>query len=191
MKKSLLCCLAIVGTSVAALANQLSPVMDTDTPKAEFNPTASQVVDHKTGLTWQRCLVGQHYLNNQCSGSATLAQSWEEALAIAQQAGNDWRLPTIKELSSIADNSRVQPALNTDVFRFTNQLSYPVQDRWDRDHQNPALWSATPVITAKGSSFYRSYAWDIAQGISMPVKRDDGKAYQLKAQYVLLVKNSQ
>jgi|GEM_PF-2838313 len=54
------------------------------------------VKDTQTGLIWQRCSIGQTWDGNICQGQAT-AFHFDAAL---KQAGNGWRVPTIRELIS-------------------------------------------------------------------------------------------
>jgi hypothetical protein len=70
------------------------------------------VSDRSTGLTWQRADDGK-------------TRDWPEALrycATLDLGGKqDWRLPNIKELQSIADYSRNDPAIDTDYFVQTDR----------------------------------------------------------------------
>jgi hypothetical protein len=65
------------------------------------------VTDTSTSLRWQQ------------AGSSN-AQTWEQALAYCEGLNlggyTDWRLPTIKELESLVDYSRYDPAINTTYF---------------------------------------------------------------------------
>lgn len=82
----------------------------------------SEVTDGKTSLIWRRCSEGQSWSNapTGCTGTASTF-THEHALAHAQtQAG--WRLPSVKELSSIANKSRAKPAI--DVTAFPGTPSY-------------------------------------------------------------------
>ncbi len=74
----------------------------------QFRDTGDGTVfDGLSGLTWQRSDDGR-------------ARPWKDALAYCQGltlAGHgDWRLPNVKELQSIVDYSRPQPAIDTRVF---------------------------------------------------------------------------
>jgi hypothetical protein len=70
------------------------------------NVDYATVTDARTGLEWQK--AQQH------------SMAWSEALSICNNlnlAGHaDWRLPNIKELESLTDDSRYDPAINTDFF---------------------------------------------------------------------------
>lgn len=65
------------------------------------------VTDRASQLTWQQADDGK-------------TRNWQQALAYCQDLSladhNDWRLPNIKELQSIVDYTRHDPALDTNVF---------------------------------------------------------------------------
>ena len=93
-------------------------------PAPRFEPHGETVRDNLTGLTWTR--------------SADLGNgpvSWEDAFAVVKRLNRDgfasattWRLPTIRELESLADAARHSPAL-PDGHPFT--------------HAREAYWSST------------------------------------------------
>jgi len=68
------------------------------------------VTDTSTGLTWQQ------------AGSSN-EMTWDQALAYCEGLNlggyTDWRLPTIKELGSLADCSRYDPSIDTAYFPAT------------------------------------------------------------------------
>ena len=88
------------------------------------------VTDDNTGLMWQQGEGGQ--------------KVWEDAISYCEGlslAGHtDWRLPNIKELDSIADDTLFNPAIDTNFFSDA-QMSY--------------YWSST---TSAGSSYI---AWSV------------------------------
>jgi hypothetical protein len=79
--------------------------------------------DATTGLTWDRCSIGQTLDNGSCTGTVTQA-SWSAALVTATTANNaiykgfsDWRLPSKNELESLVDiNKATAPVIDSIVF---------------------------------------------------------------------------
>jgi hypothetical protein len=82
---------------------------------AYINNGDGTVTDTVTSLMWQQT-------------APTNAMSWEEALSYCEMLniGNysDWRLPTIKELRSLADYNRYNPAIDTTYFPDANSSFY-------------------------------------------------------------------
>lgn len=86
------------------------------------------VTDKKTGLTWKKCSEGQVWnrANGKCTGSVT-PYAWKAALnrtTVINRTGGflgktDWRLPNIKELTSIVEEQCYSPAINLAVFPAT------------------------------------------------------------------------
>ena len=80
---------------------------------------AGAVKDNATGLIWQRD-----------SGATTY--TWSEAKTVCGFRGVGWRLPSVAELQSITDDTRVEPAIDTSVFQVgSTKRSY--------------FWSSTPL----------------------------------------------
>ena len=79
-------------TSVPATANA---------PTGRYHISSGQVVDTGTGLIWQQI-------------SSDIAMTWAEAQAYC--GGEGWRLPSMKELQTLVDETRLLPALDTSVF---------------------------------------------------------------------------
>ena len=77
------------------------------------------VMDKRTNLLWQGGLPGSY---DGCSGSQSLMGetcTWDEAKAVCARLslfGTGWRLPTIAELESLVDDTRVKPALDSTMF---------------------------------------------------------------------------
>ncbi len=87
-----------------------------------------EVKDKRTGLIWQRCSLGQTFNGSKCIGQAR-TYNWQQALRETQAVGNNYRLPNIKELQSIIEESCHTPAVNTKIFPNTSTGWY---------------WSASP-----------------------------------------------
>jgi len=112
-------------------------------PASRFIDNGNQTVtDRATGLIWKQCAQG--LFGAGCATGVAVTFTWQQALAEAQSenfAGQtDWRLPNIKELSSIAEQACSGPAINVAVFPNT---------------PNVFFWSASPV------SSDTDFAWGV------------------------------
>ena len=95
------------------------------------------ITDHLTGLLWQK-------IPNPDS------LSWEDALLYAESltlAGySDWRLPNIKELQSLNDESLINPSLNKSYFGVTASNKY---------------WSSTTLPNQTSKAWYLNTQYGI------------------------------
>jgi hypothetical protein len=102
----------------------------------------SEVTDQKTGLIWRRCSEGMVVSGGTCTGTATTFTN-ELALARAKEVSSltaiPWRLPNVKELSSIADKSLSNPAIDATAFPAT---------------PSNLFWSSSPVVGTPYASWY-------------------------------------
>lgn len=129
------------------------------------------VTDKATGLMWSQEDNGK-------------AINWQEALAYAEGASiagyDNWRLPNIKELQSIADYSGSFPALDTSVFKVSElknikgQLDYPFY--WSST-SNPYIEAFHQEADETGleSDFIPgfTYAWALAVGYCVDMEGND------------------
>lgn len=131
--------IALITATIAstfAIANNLTPEpkLATEVLAGDYEKTAdtnvfgvdvdnSQVVDKARKLVWSRCLVGQTYnqATASCDGVATEFDSWEKALN-AQKDG--WRVPNVKELATLVEETQALPAINTSIFPFGKTLNF-------------------------------------------------------------------
>ena len=136
--------------------NNLSP----SNPNAVYQDHGNgTVTDTRTGLMWKQCSEGQNWHLGTCSGTSS-PFTWSQALARAEAATfagyADWRVPNVKELSSLVEDCRAEPAINDALFPSAPSSHF---------------WSASPDAVA-----YRS---DLAWSVFF----NDGYAYSLHRSY--------
>lgn len=93
-----------------------------------------EVSDSATGLIWRRCAEGMTWNGSTCTGSTSIFThelALAHALSEASASGVGWRLPSVRELSSIVDGSLSNPAIDGAAFPAT-----PAS--W--------FWSASPFV---------------------------------------------
>lgn len=113
----------------------------------------AEVLDRLTGLVWRRCLEGQAWDGSQCTGSPTFYDlSAALAQARAQAAGGvGWRLPNVKELISLVDESRTSPpALDTLLFPGVPNVN-----------TNCCFWTSTTLTTQISGSLDTRRNWGV------------------------------
>ena len=129
--------------SSAIIAQTCSDNILLTSPNERFIIGESIVTDTKTGLIWMTCSVGQTFKQLSpaapCEGAASQL-SWKDALdeSTRFEGGNrlDWRLPNIKELSSLTERACFEPAINESVFP-TTEGSY---------------WTSSPDVSGTGQT---------------------------------------
>jgi sugar lactone lactonase YvrE/formylglycine-generating enzyme required for sulfatase activity/phosphodiesterase/alkaline phosphatase D-like protein len=91
------------------------------------------ITDLDTGLTWQQAEMAS-------------GMSWEAALlyveGLSLAGRTDWRLPNIKELQSINDETRTSPSVDTNFFAGANTSRH---------------WSSTTVVNLTNRAWYVDY----------------------------------
>ena len=111
-----------------------------------ISASGSEVTDQKTGLIWRRCAEGMTWSGTTCTGAAlpyTHVSALQLATTQATATGVAWRLPNIKELASLSEKSKSNPAIDATAFPAT-------PSNW--------FWSSTP--DAAGGSLL-SNAWSV------------------------------
>jgi hypothetical protein len=84
-----------------------------------YSSDIAEVTDRKTGLIWQRCSSGQAWNVGTATCTGTAVTYTHEAALVYAQTQTGWRLPNVKELSSIADRTRNSPAIDVAAFPVT------------------------------------------------------------------------
>jgi len=105
-------------------------------PRFSISVGGTEVTDHRTGLVWQRCSAGQSYTGGVCTGAAAALTHEQAQVHARSQPG--WRLPNVKELSSLVDEMGSSPSIDP---------SFP---------QTPsvAFWTSSPRAGAPGVAWY-------------------------------------
>ena len=125
-------CITLIGAAIsnaASAAQQCVHSIQPTSPNSQYRANNDGTInDLKHNLMWLTCSVGQQWKGEKCQGDLTTA-TWDKAVQIAEHyhyAGYlDWRLPTIHELSSLAELQCLQPAINLSLFPAT-----PATDYW-------------------------------------------------------------
>lgn len=129
-------------------------------------PDEPVVIDTIGARVWQGCALGQR--GEACTGAADKV-GWAQALATCEGLGwggyDDWRLPDIKELRSLVDERRNQPAIDSSAFPSTP--FYGPDDTSDNVGQ---FWSST----ARSYNNFALYA-DFSSGFSHFYRQDEGR----------------
>jgi len=133
---SLLTAALLATSTTLALAQTCNPNIPLTKPDSRYtyNPAGDEVTDSVTGLIWKRCAEGMSYSSGTCTGTARTF-NWEGALAhAATQSG--WRMPNLKELSSLVETACYDMAIN--------QTAFPA---------SPSdAWSASPLAAGSDSA---------------------------------------
>lgn len=141
---SWVCALALsLGTGAALAQSCSSSIPDPATKARYLMKSDGTVLDRQTGLMWMRCAVGQTWDATQktCTGTATVF-TWKAALNEVQTVNaatyagyNDWRLPNLRELTSLVRYACPDPAINVTAFPATPGENF---------------WTSTPVASSYG-----------------------------------------
>ena len=118
-------------------------------PRYTTSVDGQEVTDNQNKLIWRRCLEGTVFDGFTCSGTWTLflhEAALQRATGQASSTGIAWRLPNIKELSSIVDNNFYHPAVDPTIFPNTPQNTF---------------WSASPFL---GNTAYLAWGINFGQG---------------------------
>jgi hypothetical protein len=128
----------VAGSSIAVALLAVAPVTRAAAPAGHYAIASGTVLDNKTGLTWQQAVPSGKYTWGSASASGT-AQYYCANLSLD---GGGWRLPTMKELTTIVDYSVASPGPTIDANAFPS---------------TPAsfFWSSNPLVGASG------FAWQV------------------------------
>ncbi len=126
-----------LGLAVFATLVVSSPARG-DAPPGRYTRSGGTVVDSVTHLTWQQMVATSG--GDDGAGRST----WANAKTSCASLGGGYRLPTAKELLTLVDFSKVNPAIDTSSDGFPGTPSEP-------------FWTATPLAGSPPTS-----AWFIS-----------------------------
>lgn len=136
------------------------------------------ITDNNTSLMWKRdyemLTTGLPVSWDDCISVVKQCDrfSWQDALkrATSDRTGgySDWRVPNIKELRSLVDESRISPAINLGFFPATIFQGH--------------FWSSSPTSDING---YMNLAWSLASDYG----QIDPKTSRVSKHYVRLVRD--
>ncbi|MBX3721109.1 MAG: DUF1566 domain-containing protein [Turneriella sp.] len=97
------------------------------------------IYEKRTGLTWQKCAIGQ---NNDATCSGTITQiTWSNSLTACKNltlAGKSWRLPNMNEIVNLIDLTRTSaPFVNATYFP-----GFPTVGA-----TTPHFWTSTTLVS--------------------------------------------
>jgi Protein of unknown function (DUF1566) len=105
-----------LGMAAQALAHcRPNIIRTTSDSRFTVQPGGSEVLDNKTGLTLQRCVVGMSWNGTTCAGKP---QRFNRVAAVEAgiAAGSGWRVPSQKELINILALACAAPEMNETIF---------------------------------------------------------------------------
>lgn len=140
---STLALFSIAQTTQAQECNTTSMVSSNTPEQFVINFKQGTVIDARTGLEWSICSSGQIWQNNNCTGTPTHFDNYDDALDSVNKnsLGSNFRLPNIKELGSIVERSCTSPAIDLTIFNSTlNAIYYSsTPDNSTNQHFSPLL----------------------------------------------------
>ncbi len=153
----------------------------------------SEVTDQKTGLIWRRCAEGMNWDGATCAGTAATFPH-EAALqrATAQVTNAIWRLPNIKELFSIVDESRSIPAIDLAIFPATPSNQFWSNSIVDGSPSIPAI-DSTAFHNTPAQTFWSTSSLVGTPGIAWTVNFNHGHVInnnRYSGYYVRLVRDA-
>ncbi|MBF0265786.1 MAG: DUF1566 domain-containing protein [Gammaproteobacteria bacterium] len=117
----------------------LKPMLDDPIHFAVCN-AGNTILDKRTGLMWDRCSYGKTWNEKKqyCEGKAA-QYSWQDSLLTISDINkykyfdkSDWRLPNIKELSSLVDSRCMNPSIDMSSFpeKYIDEFEPGRYDYW-------------------------------------------------------------
>lgn len=112
-------------TTTLSHSQTCNPKVVREAPDSRYQSlnSGAEVKDTQTGLIWKRCSLGQTWSGTSCIGTA-VTYNWPNALQAAKNIGSGWRVPNVKELSSLIEEACYNTATNETYFSNTVRSDY-------------------------------------------------------------------
>ena len=149
----------MISTSLQAYACHNNIKMIAPDSRYTLQSGGTEVLDNTTQLVWKRCVEG--FTGDNCETGSAISYDWSDALELADST---WRLPNIKELSSLVETACYSPTINLMIFPNTPSSGI--------------FWSSTPS--------YEGGVWNVS--FYNGNDSTNGRSSNL---YVRLVRNGQ
>jgi Protein of unknown function (DUF1566) len=121
---TLICLMALL--PMVGTAQTCNPAVTATSPTGRFTSNADgTALDKYTGLIWKTCSEGQQWIvSTRACNKVAGTYTWQAALQGVQVLNSkggfakykDWRVPSIKELSSLVETQCYRPAINARAF---------------------------------------------------------------------------
>jgi Protein of unknown function (DUF1566) len=149
--------LVLVGVSIMLPGSAQAQAPKISPDRFQVSSDGQEVVDHETRLVWRRCLEGMRFEAGRCLG-APQSMVWSHGHDWAKQvssAGNQWRMPTMMELTTVIDMNRHGAPVDNALFPDTPRVyvwSATVNERtpshaWIMFYANGYMMSAQQSIS--------------------------------------------
>jgi hypothetical protein len=112
-------------------------------PRPDGTTSGGTVYDTKTKLTWQQAVPSGTYI---WAGAKTYC-------AGLNLGGTGWRLPTVKELQTIVDDSQTDPAIDTKAFPST---------------PTDYFWSSSPAAGSPSDAWFVHFFAGMTSSFDVP-----------------------
>src|SRR5260221_7957623 len=120
---------------------------------ARFKVKAEEVYDKQTDLTWQRCAVGQRWVQSSgCLGNPAKF-TFDEAQALTNEK---WRVPTIEELQGIVAEYCSEPAVDPALFPGT-----PSEQFWTNAFYSPMAFYVSLRNGSSNPTYYSDSRYNV------------------------------